>query len=84
MWRYIILKPAERYLKRLQPRSQERILNELDQLLVSPTQTDFKKLKGRESYRLRVGNYRVLIKGKKLETPSSVNHSLMAKGETTV
>ena len=62
MWRYIILKPAERYLKGLQPRSQERILNELDQLLVSPTQTDFKKLKGREGYRLRVGDYRVLIK----------------------
>ena len=61
MWRYIILKPAEPYLKRLQPRSQERILNELDQLLVSPTQTDFKKLKGREGYRLRVGNYRVLM-----------------------
>ena len=61
MWRYIILKPAKRYLKRLQPRSQERILNELDQLLVSPTQTDFKKLKGREGYRLRVGNYRVLM-----------------------
>ena len=61
MWRYIILKPAERYLKRLHPRSQERILNELDQLLVSPTQTDFKKLKGREGYRLRVGNYRVLM-----------------------
>ena len=51
MWRYIILKPAERYLKRLQPRNQEPILNELDQLLVSPTQTDFKKLKGREGYR---------------------------------
>ncbi|MFM2380739.1 MAG: hypothetical protein RLZZ143_3322 [Cyanobacteriota bacterium] len=61
MWRYIILKPVERYLKRLQPRSQERILNELDKLLASPTQTDFKKLKGRESYRLRVGNYRVLM-----------------------
>jgi mRNA interferase RelE/StbE len=36
-------------------------LNELDKLLASPTQTDFKKLKGRESYRLRVGNYRVLM-----------------------
>ncbi|MFM7714392.1 MAG: type II toxin-antitoxin system RelE family toxin, partial [Microcystis sp.] len=52
---------AERYLKRLQPRSQERILNELDKLLASPTQTDFKKLQGRESYRLRVGDYRVLM-----------------------
>ena len=62
MWHYIILKPAERYLKRLQPRSQERILNELDKLLASPTQTDFKKLKGPEAYRLRVGDYRVLIK----------------------
>ena len=61
MWRYIILKPAQRYLKRLQPRSRQRIFNELDKLLVNPTQTDFKKLKGREGYRLRVGNYRLLI-----------------------
>ena len=61
MWRYIILKPAERYLKRLQPRNRQRIFNELDKLLVSPTQTDLKKLKGREGYRLRVGNYRILI-----------------------
>ncbi len=61
MWHYIILKPAERHLKRLQPRTQERILNELDKLLASPSQTDFKKLKGREGYRLRVGDYRILI-----------------------
>lgn len=54
MWHYIILKPAERYLKRLQSRSQERILNELDKLLASPTQTDFKKLKGREGYRTTI------------------------------
>jgi len=61
-WQYRILKPAERYLKRIQPEKRQRIFDELDKLLVDPTQVDFKKLKGRDGYRLRVGDYRVLIK----------------------
>lgn len=60
-WQYIVLKPAERYLKRTQPKIRQRISNELDKLLADPTQVDFKKLKGRDGYRLRVGGYRVLI-----------------------
>lgn len=60
-WQYRILKPAERYLKRIQPKSRQRIFDELDKLLTDPTQVDFKKLKGRDGYRLRVGDYRVLI-----------------------
>ena len=60
-WQYIILKPAERYLKRIQPRQRQRIFHELNRLLVDPTQVDFKKLAGRADYRLRVGSYRVLI-----------------------
>ena len=63
-WQYIVLKPAERYLKRTQPKNRRRIFDELDKLLADPTQVDFKKLKGGDAngYRLRVGNYRVLIK----------------------
>jgi mRNA interferase RelE/StbE len=60
-WQYRILKPAGRYLKRIQPKSRQRIFDELDKLLLDPTQVDFKKLKGRDGYRLRVGDYRVLI-----------------------
>jgi mRNA interferase RelE/StbE len=60
-WQYLILKPAERYLRRIQPKSRRRIFDELDKLLIDPTQVDFKKLKGLDGYRLRVGDYRVLI-----------------------
>ena len=66
-WRYILLKSAERYLKRIQPKSRQRIFEELDKLLSDPTQVDFKKLKGRSGYRLRVGDYRVLIEIKREE-----------------
>ena len=66
-WRYIILKPAERYLRRIPPKNRQRLFEELDKLLSAPTQVDFKKLKGRKGYRLRVGDYRILIKIKREE-----------------
>jgi mRNA interferase RelE/StbE len=66
-WQYRVLKPAERYLKRIQPKSRKRIFDELDKLLTDPTQVDFKQLKGRSDYRLRVGNYRILIEVKREE-----------------
>jgi mRNA interferase RelE/StbE len=66
-WHYIVLKPAERYLKRIQPKSRQRIFDELDKLLTDPTQVNFKQLKGRSGYRLRVGNYRILIEVKREE-----------------
>jgi mRNA interferase RelE/StbE len=60
-WQYLILKPAQRYLRRIQPKSRQRIFDKLDKLIIDPTQVNFKKLKGRDGYRLRVGDYRVLI-----------------------
>ena len=66
-WHYTVLKPAQRYLKRIQPKSRQRIFEELDKLLRAPTQVDFKKLKGRSGYRLKVGDYRVLIEIKREE-----------------
>ena len=60
-WQYILLKPAERYLRRIQPKQHQRIFQELDKLLTAPTQVDFKKLQGRTGYRLRVGSYRILM-----------------------
>jgi mRNA interferase RelE/StbE len=66
-WQYRVLKPAERYLKRMQPKSRQRIFDELDKLLFDPTQVNFKKLKGRDGYRLRVGDYRVLIEVQRQE-----------------
>ena len=60
-WRYIVLKPALRYLERLRPDDQERIINALEVLLIEPERADLKPLKGFSSWRLRVGDYRVLL-----------------------
>ena len=60
-WRFIILKPAQRYLKRLSRLEQERIIRALKSLLKNPEQADVKPLKGRSELRLRVGDYRVLF-----------------------
>ena len=58
---YILLKPAQRYLERMQPDDQMRIVNALDALINDPTALDIKPLKGRTESRLRVGKYRVLF-----------------------
>ncbi len=58
---YILLKPAQRYLERMQPDDQVRIINALDTLVKDFTGLDIKSLKGRPEFRLRVGKYRVLF-----------------------
>ncbi len=59
---YILLKAAQRYLERMQPDDQIRIINALDTLISNPTLLDIKPLKGRPELRLRVGKYRVLFR----------------------
>jgi mRNA interferase RelE/StbE len=58
---YILLKAAERYLERMQPDDQIRIVNALDALITDPTRLDIKPLKGRPEFRLRVGKYRIIF-----------------------
>lgn len=58
---YILLKQAERYLQRMQPDDQFRVINALDSLISNPSTLDIKPLKGRPEFRLRVGKYRVLF-----------------------
>lgn len=60
-WDYIVLKPAQRYLERMQLADQKRIINALDTLITAPTTLDVKPLKGRSEMRLRVGKYRILF-----------------------
>lgn len=60
-WQYVVLKPAQKYLERMQPSDQLRIVNALDTLLTEPEILDIKPLKGRLELRLRVGKYRVLF-----------------------
>jgi len=59
---YILLKPAERYLRRMKSDEQIRILNALDTLISNPSILDIKPLKGRPELRLRVGKYRILFR----------------------
>ena len=58
---YILLKAAERYLLRMQPDDQVRIVKALDTLVSDYRGLDIKQLKGRAELRLRVGKYRILF-----------------------
>ena len=58
---YILLKAAERYLSRMQPDDQVRIVKALDTLVSDDRGLDIKQLKGRPELRLRAGKYRILF-----------------------
>jgi len=60
-WQYVVLKPAQKYLERMQPDDQLRIIEALDMLLTRPETLDIKPLKGRSELRLRLGKYRMLF-----------------------
>ena len=60
-WNLIILKKAEKYLKKLSPVEQKRIIQALKLLIQDSNQVDIKQLQGRLEYRLRVGNFRILL-----------------------
>jgi mRNA interferase RelE/StbE len=60
-WQYIVLKPAQKYLERMQPDEQLRIIEALDGLVVNSENFDIKPLQGRPESRLRVGKYRILF-----------------------
>ncbi|MEL6381010.1 MAG: type II toxin-antitoxin system RelE/ParE family toxin [Cyanobacteria bacterium J06626_18] len=55
------MKPAQKYLQRMQRDDQSRIITALDTLLTDPESLNVKSLKGRPEKRLRVGKYRVLF-----------------------
>ncbi len=58
---YILLKQAERYLQRMQPNDQIRIINALDTLISNPSILDIKPLKARSKLRLCVSKYRIFF-----------------------
>jgi mRNA interferase RelE/StbE len=60
-WQYVVLKPALKFLDRIQPNEQIRIVQALDELLVDKGLLDIKVLKGRPELRIRVGKYRILF-----------------------
>ncbi|MGH2534326.1 MAG: type II toxin-antitoxin system RelE family toxin [Thermomicrobiales bacterium] len=61
-WRIVLLRPARRYLDRLPPDEQQRVLDALADLERDPFGAQVKPLKGRPEWSLRVGELRVLLR----------------------
>jgi mRNA interferase RelE/StbE len=61
-WEYIFTNPAKKYLKRLTPDNQKRVFKALQNLLIDSSLVDFKPLKSRPETRIRVGDYRILLR----------------------
>jgi mRNA interferase RelE/StbE len=59
-YRVILPKSVQKELDRLSDDVVRRILARLGQLETNPRPSDVKKLKGRDAWRIRVGDYRVI------------------------
>ena len=59
-YRVVLPKTARKALDRLPDEVVTRILDRLAELETNPRPADVKKLKGREAWRIRVGDYRVI------------------------
>lgn len=58
MYKFVIMKPAKRFIDKLPENDKRRIVSAIEAL---PDSGDIKKLKGESGYfRLRVGNYRII------------------------
>ena len=60
MYRVILSKSVQNQLDKLPNDIQARILARLSNLEADPRPSDVKKLKGRDAWRVRVGDYRVI------------------------
>lgn len=56
----VLSKNAAKQLDKIPYHIAEPILEAIDQLKENPRPNGFKKLKGRDAYRIRIGNYRVI------------------------
>lgn len=61
MWKVAVNKLVKRKLERIPNPDRERIKQALRDLESKPETLDIKPLTGREAYRLRVGNWRLLM-----------------------
>jgi mRNA interferase RelE/StbE len=60
-WRVALARSAEKELARIPRSPQLRIAKAIRTLENNPTPASIKRLKGREEFRLRVGDYRILF-----------------------
>lgn len=61
MYSIIFNLKAEAQLKKLNKSIQERIISSLDRIKIRPFSYDVKKLQGTSYYRLRIGDYRIIL-----------------------
>lgn len=54
-------KEALKEIDKLEPSISRRIIKKIEEMSENPASCDIKKLKGREDYRLRVGDYRIIF-----------------------
>ena len=66
-WSVILLREARRYLERLPLPEQERVLDVLARLEHDPFAMPVKPLQGRPEWSLRVGEYRILLRGERAD-----------------
>jgi mRNA interferase RelE/StbE len=59
-YRVILPRSVQKKLDRLPDDVVKRILSRLGELETNPRPTDVKKLKGRNAWRIRIGDYRVI------------------------
>jgi len=59
-YRIVLTKSVQKELDRFSDEVTQRILARLTELETNPRPPDVKKLKGRNAWRIRVGNYRVI------------------------
>ena len=58
----VLSKNAQKQLDKLPNQIADPILNSISELENNPRPQGFKKLKGRDGYRIRIGNYRIIYK----------------------
>ena len=76
MYEVVISEPAQKQLKKLEKHIQERVLSVLERVKIRP-EVHFERLVGEKSYKLRVGDYRIIAdihQGKLLILVIKVGH----------
>ena len=61
-WAVAVSNNARRNLKRVPDADQQRIMAALDAMSIDPLSGDVVKLSGQDSFRRRVGNYRIIFR----------------------
>jgi len=59
-YKITISRPAQKQLDKLQDNIAERLIAAIYDLVNDPRPIGYKKLKGRDGYRIRVGDYRII------------------------